>query len=265
MRNEKGFAAIIMVSIVTFMVLTFIGSATVYYGALYKDIAKQERTVIAHLATEDFARKFSQAHEDFRSGCNTTTHIPDTIRQTCWARSTSLNPNPNCVPFPSGATNSENPRLICLNLDQANPGGGGAGGSDGGQAPGTNANTIRIVGTIVEPKRDLIDQIKEQYYAFTFRANIAMDVIAAKIQNAAVAQAAAASYLPVIAGAPTSRFTAGINCTGAGADPIYCKRCPGGAAAANLSQCLRIQLCIRPGGCTQEGHWVRRNLAILLR
>lgn len=258
MKNQKGFAAILMVSIVLVMVVTFMGSAAIYFGSLYQDIARQQRAIAAHTVTEDFARMIQQARELWlnkpnpSSACPANTQPDGAGNQLCWPNPTGASPTRHCVRHPLGNLDPTNPRLICRS---------------GPAAPAGASGTIQVVYNIVEPEyRDIPTFIREKMYAFQRDFNIGLDLIASKFQNSALAQTSDMAHMPNLASPspPFARFTAALNCAPAGAPAEYCKKCPGGPNP-NLEQCVEVRICIKPSGVCGANEWITRVVGLISR
>ncbi len=257
MRNQKGFAAMSVSLIVLVLVISFMGSAAVYFSSLYTEIARQQRSIAAHLVTDDFARIVQRARslwQETGGSCPLATSISDGVLQVCWPRPTGTSPTVHCVPHPLGSLNPANPRLVCLQ---------GVGFTD----PAGKGGSVEVVLKTEPPLyRDLPTALKEKFYVFKENFRRGLDVLAIHLQNSVIAQTASDSaYLPALTGLPT-RFGGALNCAAAGpAFDAYCKRCPG-AANANLDRCVRIRVCIRPdGNCAAGSDWIIRTFGLTSR
>lgn len=262
--NQKGFAAILMTSVVLIMVLTFMGSAAVYFGDLYKEIARQQRVLAAHAVTEDFAKMIQKARENWSSSapnCPAATTIADAANQLCWPRPTGSSPTAHCVPHPFANTNANNasgsstPILICIS-------------GPGFSSPSQKGGSMEVVLEMHElPDPDFPHYLKRQFYVWKKNLQMGVDILASRLQNWAEAQTSNFAYLPSLSGAPSSRFSTALNCAPAAASATYCKKCPG-LAGANLDRCIGIRVCLKPGGncnAANNNDWVLRTVGLLGR
>lgn len=260
MKNQKGFASIIMASIVLLMIVTFMGSASVYFSALYRDIMVQQRAVAADAIMEDFGKMVQQASHIYRSNGNACpgsgiTQDLDPVNRLCWPRAGGANQNANCVrtPFGSGSTGTQ---LICRT-----------------QNPGSALETRNTMGVItaqiesdIMDDRPFVDRFRFVMIASLEQLEVGLDVVAEKIQNVAIAQTAEMAHMPTLAGAPAITFPGAVICpVGGGGLAGYCKYCQAGLG--DFQTCVRLRVCLRPTGCdpADDSEWVRRTIGILNR
>lgn len=246
-----------MVSIVLIMIVSFMSSAAVYFGSLYRDIMRQQRAIAGTIVTEEFARIVQRAREIRLNrlpagGCPSGSR-PANNGNLCFPTpSGGGGPTVHCVPHPLGNVDPSNPRLICIR---------GPGFSN----PPGSSGAIEVTYNVVEPKyKDLPSYLRERFYVFRKNVEMGLDLIAMKLQNVAHAQASDTSYLPSLSGAPSSRLSNGLNCNPAGANSTYCKKCPG-VSGANLDACVEVRVCVKPNGNCQNGEWIRRTIGLLGR
>lgn len=260
MKNEKGFGVILIAFLVFILIVSFMGSASVYFSSLYTAINRQQQVVAGYLVMQDFAAMAQNAREvalrvPMNGPCPGGTQ-PEPgptggFQNLCWPPVGSAT-GAHCVPHPLGNTNPNNPRLICRTISGT---------------PEAGRSAMDITLQVVEPPRSWPDWIQEKFYALRWDFNTGLDILALKIQNVALAQGSDTQHLPSIAGAPSTNFVTPINCgVYAAALSPYCKRCQG-LGSANLSQCFRMRVCLNPTGCNaaNNNEWVVQTIGLLNR
>lgn len=260
LNNQQGYASIFIATMVLILVVTFMGAAGTYFSNLYNQVARQQRNLAAHIASEDFARMAQRARETWiknGGGCGGVANVlSEPARQMCWPNQPGGSVPGPCVIHPLGSANPANPRLICLS-------GGGF------NSPAGAAQMQLLTLKVVDPPMKFHEKVRSEFYVFKQNLERTLDLFAERVQNSAVAQTASeVSYLPSLAGAPRMRFLAGgqLNCNPAAAPRDYCKICPadGGPTTGGLETCVRFQICLKTTACGAND-WVRRTVGFIAR
>ena len=237
MKNQNGYAALLMVSLVMVMVLVFITSASSAFRELYQVINFQQRVLASYQVTEDFAKMAQRANEVFVANGGACPAGPgffaDPVYPLCWPQATAVSPNANCVRHPMGDS-ALGARWICRR-----PVGGGVVDSE--------MNVVQLNLKVI-PFDSPIKSFKALVAEVLRESELTLSLLVSRVQNFAFAQTSEMAHMPTAVGAPPMSFAAALVCPAAGPNPnaAFCKRCDD---PASMQACVRFRVCLKKGGC----------------